>query len=109
MWIFRAFISASILILTGCQIYSSSGRKDFESRSPGFIVNQALIGCELAQPTETEDLLSRSFFENEHFAVTENAQSVRVLQKISDEVCYYEFVSVEEWLSHKNYFLENLK
>lgn len=106
MWSLRILLT--LLLLSACQIYRSSGRNDFESHSPFYIINNALIGCEEAQVAEADEIISHSFFQNETHAVADKNSLVRVLRKIPEQICHYEFATTEEWQTYKTYFLENL-
>jgi hypothetical protein len=105
-----------LLFLSSCTIYSSAGRKDFESKSPDYVKTQAFTGCEpVTQEDYDEGFLdsfaSRSFHRDPSFWVAADPatpQVIQVLNHTKEEVCTYQFASQEDWQSTQAYFLQHL-
>lgn len=113
----RFILLALSMTLTSCTLYSSAGRKDFEKKSPSYVRTQAFVGCEpLTQeqqsPEFMESYLARTFYRDDQFLVASEphlAYWIQVLKPTRQDICHYNFASLEEWLEVKAYFLEHLE
>ncbi len=106
-----------IAALSACTVYSSAGRKDFETKSPSYIKTLAFDGCE---PIEQKDFdegfldsfSTRSFFTNDNFWVAEASSKESIVIQVVDhqkkELCTYQFTDSAEWQLNKPYFLQHL-
>ena len=113
-WLITFIITA---VLSACTVYSSAGRKDFETKSPSYVKTLAFEGCD---PIEQKDFdqgvldsfLARSFFSNDNFWVTEDNSNgtpiVQVMDHKKEQVCSYQFTDHNEWATIKPYFIKNL-
>ena len=116
----------SIAILSGCSIYSSAGRKQFEQKAPTEIVQSfSLQGCRNLSSAETwfkeefpsnqsELVEMNSDYEVWARSLENSAVEVTVLTKAdsnsneSSQSCVYQFDSKEIWQQHKKAFLQDL-
>ena len=109
-----------ITILPSCTIYSSSGRKEFETKSPAYIKTSAFVGCDNLEMQDDPDFLdgfsARSFYRDEHFFVAEETGSdfsgsgplVQVVDLKNDKICTYQFNDTNAWEMTKPYLLQHL-
>ena len=104
------------ILISSCEIYRSTGRKEFESRSPDYITTQAFKGCRVVLEQAASELMNdfseRAFYQSENFWVAEGTLQphwIEVWNHNRQEICEYRFTNSEEWQNHKYYFLEALE
>ncbi len=109
-----------LLITTGlfsCTVYSSAGRKDFETKSPDYVRTLAFVGCDpIEQKDYDEGFLdsfsNRSFYKTEDFWVAEELSIATVVVQVVDhkneKICTYQYDDATAWQANKAYFLQHL-
>ncbi len=114
-WLFVFLITAGLF---SCTVYSSAGRKDFETKSPNFVKTLAFVGCDpIEQKDYDEGFLdsfsSRSFYKTNDYWVAEDLSSstpvIQVLDHKKERVCTYQYNDSLEWQTNKAYFLQHLQ
>ncbi len=102
-----------IMTLTSCTIYSSSGRKEFESKSPDYMKTAAFVGCDILElqeyPEFLEQFSARSFYSDKQFLVAEDTGPlVEVVDLKAEKICTYQFNDQASWDTTKPYLLQHL-
>lgn len=121
----KSFILSSlfVVLLSGCTIYRSEGRKQFESEAPGKVAAASfqLISCKKEGKLETwfnEEFPSHTY----ELVLSENdleiwrthrgeVVEVKALQKSerSTQSCIYQFASETVWTLYKDQFIRELE
>ncbi|GEM_PF-1374088 len=120
----KALFLTSILILSsGCSIYRSEGRKQFESEAPGKIEANGFQIRSCEKIGKLENWFKTEFpAHNYELIVADNdlevwktpshggAVEVTAIQKINTDIhsCIYEFSNEVSWQSNKEQFLREL-
>lgn len=99
-------------LVSACTIYSSTGRKDFETKSPDFVRSTAFVGCnneEEASPSDLQKIEAASLYQSVRFSVAKfQTLKVQVWDKSARQVCDYQFQSEEDWKFVREFFIEHL-
>lgn len=122
--LFLPTLTFFLLSLSGCSIYRSEGRKQFESEAPGKISTASLFQlkyCKNSGPLET--WFNQEFpSQNYELVVAENdleiwrtyrnsSIEVKAIQKIDSTIqsCTYEFANEAVWNAYKEQFIQELE
>ncbi len=119
-------LALTIIFLSGCSLYKSDGRKDFESAAPGKLKTSSTAAFQLKSCKKEGSL--EAWFNSEfpatsyELVVTENdlevwqtiragAVEVKAIQKTdtSTQSCLYEFSSKAAWEASKDQFILELE
>ena len=104
--------------LFSCTVYSSAGRKDFETKSPNYVKTLAFVGCDPIEQKDfdegfLESFSARSFYSTDNFWVAEDLSTanpvVQVVDHKHEKICTYQYNDSTEWQANKAYFLKHLQ
>lgn len=119
-------LASTIIFLSGCSLYKSDGRKEFESNAPGKIKTSSTMAFQLKSCKKEGSL--ESWFNAEfpaasyELVVADNdlevwrtthpgSVEVKAIQKTetSTQSCLYEFSSKSTWDNYKEQFIRELE
>ncbi|MGZ3775491.1 MAG: hypothetical protein ACXVCY_12515 [Pseudobdellovibrionaceae bacterium] len=114
----------TFIFLTGCSIYRSEGRKQFESDAPGKISTAALYQLkECKKSNSLENWINEEFPNKNYELITAENEleiwrsseaptvEITAIQKNDSTIqtCIYEFADATVWNANKNQFIHELK
>ena len=119
-----ALSSFMMIYLSGCSLYKSEGRKEFESDTPGHVVAASIQLKSCSKQSSLETWFSEEFpAKNYELVVSEDTLEiwkstssvtpieVKALQKLeaATQICTYEFANEQAWLANKDEFVRDLE